>query len=66
MSVCFLYFKNIRNISRIRKYIPQDPSVVLIKSLVQSRLDYSNCLFYGLPKYSVSGLEAVQIQLHPL
>ena len=42
----------LRNISRIRKYIPQDTSVVLIKSLVMSRLDYS--------KYTVSGLQAVQ------
>ena len=39
---------HLRNISRIRKYIPQDTSVVLVKSLVMSRLDYSNGLFYGL------------------
>ena len=45
---------------RIRKYIPQDTSVVLVKSLVMSRLDYSNGLFYGLPKCTVSGLQAVQ------
>ena len=41
---------HLRNISRIRKYIPQDISIVLIKSLVMSRLDYSNGLLYGLPK----------------
>ena len=40
--------------------IPQDISVVLIKSLVMSRLDYSNGLLYGLPKCTVSGLQAVQ------
>ena len=51
---------HIRNISRIRKYIPQDTSVILIKSLVMSRLDYSNGLLYGLPKCTVSGLQAVQ------
>ena len=51
---------NIRNITRIRKYIPQDTSVVLVKSLVMSRLDYSNGLFYGLPKCTVSGLQAIQ------
>ena len=51
---------HLRNISRIRKYIPQDTSVVLVKSLVMSRLDYSNGLFYGLPKCTVSGLQAVQ------
>ena len=51
---------HLRNISRIRKYIPQDINIVLIKSLVMSRLDYSNGLLYGLPKCTVSGLQAVQ------
>ena len=51
---------HLRNISRIRKHIPQDTSVVLIKSLVMSRLDYTNGLLYGLPKCTVSGLQAVQ------
>ena len=51
---------HLRNISRIRKYIPQDISIVPIKSLVMSRLDSSNGLLYGLPKYTVSGLQAVQ------
>ena len=50
---------HLRNISRIRKYIPQDTSVVLVKSLVMSRLDYSNGLFFGLPKCTI-GLQAVQ------
>ena len=48
------------NISRIRKYIPEDISNVLIKSLVISRLDYSNGLLYGLPNCTVSDLQAVQ------
>ena len=51
---------HLRNISRIRKYIPQDTSGVLIKSLEMSRLDYSNGWLYGLPKCTVSGLQAIQ------
>ena len=51
---------HLRNIIRIRMYIPQDISIVLIKSLVTSRLDYSNGLLYGLPKWTVSGLQVVQ------
>ena len=39
---------HLRNISIIRKYTPQDISIVLIKSLVMSRLDYSNGVLYGL------------------
>ena len=52
---------HLRNISIIRKYIQQDISVILIKSFVISRLDYSYGLLYGLPKCTVSGLQAVQI-----
>ena len=51
---------HLRNISKIRKYISRDTSVVLVKSFVISRLDYSNGLFYVLPKCTVSGLQAVQ------
>ena len=51
---------HLRNISRIRKYIPQDTSVVLVRSLVMSTLDYLKGLFYRLPKCTVSGLQAVQ------
>ena len=47
---------HLRDISRIRKYIPQDTSV--IKSLGMSRRDYG--MLYGLPKCTVSGLQAVQ------
>ena len=50
---------HLRNISRIRKYIPQDMSIVLIKSLVMSRLDYSNGVLYGLPKCTVSQLHVM-------
>ena len=48
-------------ISRIRKYIRHD-TIVLFKSLVISRLDDSNGLFYGLPppECTVSGLQTVQ------
>ena len=64
VSMCLIPKKtcrfHLRNIRRIRKCIPQDISSVLIKSLVMSRLDYSNGLLHGLPKCTVSGLQAVQ------
>ena len=50
---------HLSNNSRISKYMPQDISVVIIKSMVMSRLDYSNGLLYGLPKCTVSGMQAV-------
>ena len=51
---------HLRNIGRVRKCIPQDTRVVLIKSLVMSRLAYSNGLLYGLPKCTVYGLKSLQ------
>ena len=61
-KTCRFHF---RNISRIRKYIPQDTSAVLIKSLVMLRLDYLNCLSYEHnpshpTKCTISGLQAIQ------
>ena len=55
-----------RNISTIRKYIPLDISIVLINSLVKSRLDYSNGLLYGLPKCAVLACKRFKTQLHVL
>ena len=57
---------HLRNISRIRKYIPQDTSVVLVKSLVMSRLDYSNGLFYGLPNALFLDCKRFKTLLHAL
>ena len=51
---------HLRNIIKIRKYIPQGTSAVLIMSLVMSRLEYSNGLLYGLLKCTVSSLQAVR------
>ena len=51
---------HLRNISRIRKYIPHDTSVLLVKSLVMSRLDFSNAVLYGLPHCTLSGLQSIQ------
>ena len=55
-KTCRFHF---RNISRIRKYIPQDTSVILVKSLVMSRLtilmvccmDSLNVLFLVCKRY---------------
>ena len=70
VSMCLISKKtcrfHLRNISRIRKYIPQATSVVLIKSLVMSRLDYSTGLLYALPKCTVSGFKWFKPRLHVL
>ena len=51
---------HLRNISRIRRYIPEESCKLVLQSLVTSRLDYSNGLLYGIPKSAVSILQSVQ------
>ena len=50
----------IRSIGRIRKYLPNDGIKRLVNALVMSRLDYSNSLLYGLPKYQIDKLQRLQ------
>ena len=45
---------HLRNISRIRRYIPEESCKLVVQSLVTSRLDYSNGLLYGIPKSALS------------
>ena len=51
---------HLRNISRIRRYIPEESCKLVVQSLVTSRLDYSNGLLYRIPKSAVSILQSVQ------
>ena len=41
----------IRSIGRFRKYLSLDGLKMLANALVIPRLDYCNCLLYGIPKY---------------
>ncbi|XP_046562416.1 uncharacterized protein LOC124271361 [Haliotis rubra] len=53
-------FYQIRNISKIRKYIDEETCKKLVHSLVTSRLDYGNALFAGIPKSLMRRLQRVQ------
>ena len=57
---------HLRNISRIRKYIPQDISTVLIKSMVMSRLDYSNGVLLDSLNVLFLACKWFKTQLHVL
>ena len=45
---------------RIRKYLSLDELKMLVNVLVISRLDYCNCLLYGIPKYQRDKLQRIQ------
>ena len=45
---------------RIRKYLSLDGLKMLVNVLVISRLDFCNCLLYGIPKYQRDKLQRIQ------
>ena len=51
---------NICNIGRIRRFITTDACKTLVNSLVTTRLDYCNCLLYGVNKSVLSRIQKVQ------
>lgn len=59
-AICKSAFFHIRNISQIRKYLPQKTAETLVHALITSRLDNCNSLLFGLPKYQIDRLQRVQ------
>ena len=59
-SICKSSVYQLRNISAIRRFIPQSACESLIHALVTCRLEYANALFIGLPKYQIDRLQKVQ------
>lgn len=59
-SVCRTSFHHIRQLRQIRSSLDSTSAIVLANSLVSSRLDYCNSLYYGLPDSSLHKLQRVQ------
>ncbi|KXJ12154.1 Arachidonate 5-lipoxygenase [Exaiptasia diaphana] len=57
---CKSSFYHLRNISRIRKFLSVKSTEILVHSFISSKLDNCNSLLYGLPKYLIDRLQAVQ------
>ena len=53
-------FNTIRSISRIKCFLNKDQLKTLVSTLVLSKLDYCNILYYGLNLQSLNKLQAVQ------
>lgn len=62
-SVCKNSFYQIRQIRQIRSSLDLNSTIILANSLVSSKLDYCNSLYYGLPQSSLSRLQCVQNSL---
>lgn len=59
-SVCQTSFHHIRQLRQIRSSLDTNSAIILANSLVTSRLDYCNSLYYGLPDFSIYRLQRVQ------
>ena len=59
-AVCKSAFYQLRNIARIRSYLTDEATKTLVQSLVISRLDYGNSLYYGISKANMNKLQHVQ------
>ena len=53
------YF-NIQKIKKIRKYLTEDNTKMLICSMVLSHLDYGNAILVNLPKSTLKPLQSIQ------
>ena len=59
-TVCKSAFYHIRALRHIRKSLTDDMARAVAVSLVQSRLDYANSLFFGISKSNLTKLQRVQ------
>jgi len=59
-AVCKASYYQIRQLRQIRSSLDKNSAIVLANSLVSSKLDYCNSLFYGLPDVSLNRLQKVQ------
>lgn len=50
----------LRNISRVRTSLTREACETLVNAYVTSKLDYCNCLLYGVPAYVMERLQKVQ------
>ena len=62
-KICQTSYLHIRQIRRVRHLLDLNSAILLANSLVSSRLDYCNSLFYGLPECSLDRLQRIQNSL---
>ena len=62
-SVCRSAFFLVRRLRQIRSCLDRNSAILLANSLVSSKIDFCNSLFYNLPKSSISRLQLIQNSL---
>ena len=59
-GICRSSFNQLRNLSKIRKYLTQESSEIAVHAFITSKLDYCNSLLYGCRKMQFKKLQYVQ------
>ena len=59
-KICVSCHYHLRNIARIRKYLSEETSAILVHAFISSKLDNCNSLLYGLPQHLLNRLRAIQ------
>ena len=62
-NVCQSSFYHIRQLRQIRPCLDLNSTTIIANSLVSTKLDYCNSLYYGLPESSITRLQRVQNSL---
>ena len=59
-QICRTCFYHIRDLRRIRRYLPVSVAKTIATALVTSRLDYCNSLFHNIAIKDITKLQRVQ------
>ena len=59
-SICKNSFYHLRNIHKIKKYLPPSSLATLVHAFISSRIDFCNSLLIGLPAYQLNRLQKIQ------
>ena len=59
-KTCKASYFHLYNIRRIRKFLTKEATETLVHALIMGRVDYCNCLLFGLPSIHLSKLQRVQ------
>ena len=59
-NICCMGYYHLHNIGRVRRYLTNDSTKILVHSLVLSRIDYGNALLYGVNDCYLNKLQRLQ------
>ena len=59
-KICVSCHYHLKNIAKIRKFLSEETSKILVHAFISSKLDNCNSLLYGLPKHLLNSLRSIQ------